>query len=95
MKQTMMMAGMAMAAVMGPMAMKMMGMMAMKALLLSKIALALSGIMVLKKLMNKNQKHEPEIIMTHSSWDRSMKHVNSAATSATAQKMAYSAQPKK
>ncbi|XP_025195708.1 uncharacterized protein LOC112594909 [Melanaphis sacchari] len=55
MKQAMMMAGMMMAGVMGPMALKIIALMAGKALLLSKIALLLSGIMVLKKLMMQQQ----------------------------------------
>ncbi|XP_025195709.1 uncharacterized protein LOC112594910 [Melanaphis sacchari] len=62
MQQAMMMAGMTAAAVMGPMALKIIALIAVKALLLSKIALVLSGIMVLKKLMQPQQGggHETE-----------------------------------
>lgn len=72
MQQVMMMAGMTAAAVMGPMAMKMMMMMAGKALLLSKIALVLSAITAIKKLFmsqkggQESESHPPE------HWGRSM-----------------------
>jgi len=55
MQQAIMMAGMTAAAVMGPMALKIIALIAVKALLISKIALVLSGIMVLKKLMQPQQ----------------------------------------
>lgn len=55
MQQAMMMAGMTAAAVMGPMALKIIALISVKALLISKIALVLSGIMVLKKLMQSQQ----------------------------------------
>uniref|UniRef100_A0A2S2Q173 Transmembrane protein n=1 Tax=Sipha flava TaxID=143950 RepID=A0A2S2Q173_9HEMI len=61
MQQAMMMAGMMAAAVMGPMALKIIMLMAGKALLLSKIALVLSGIIALKKLLQPQQSgHESE-----------------------------------
>lgn len=55
MQQAIMMAGMTAAAVMGPMALKIIALISVKALLISKIALVLSGIMVLKKLMQPQQ----------------------------------------
>lgn len=55
MQQALMMAGMMAAAVMGPMAIKMIALMAGKALLLAKIALVLSGITALKKLLQQQQ----------------------------------------
>uniref|UniRef100_A0A2S2NPA5 Uncharacterized protein n=1 Tax=Schizaphis graminum TaxID=13262 RepID=A0A2S2NPA5_SCHGA len=61
MQQAMMMAGMMAAAVMGPMAFKILALIAGKALLLSKIALVLSGIIALKKLLQPQQGgHESE-----------------------------------
>lgn len=61
MQQALMMAGMMAAAVMGPMALKIIMLMAGKALLLSKIALVLSGIIALKKLLQPQQGgHESE-----------------------------------
>lgn len=50
-----MMAGMTAAAVMGPMALKIIALISVKALLISKIALVLSGILVLKKLVQPQQ----------------------------------------
>lgn len=91
MKQAMMMAGMMAVAVMGPMAMKLIGLIAIKALVLSKIAILLSGVMILKKLMNKQQNQEPEHSVSQSGWGRSLKFDDTAATSASAQKMAFSA----
>ncbi|XP_027844277.2 uncharacterized protein LOC114125004 [Aphis gossypii] len=55
MQQAMMMAGMMAAGVMGPMALKIIALMAGKALLVSKIALVLSGIIALKKLFQPQQ----------------------------------------
>ncbi|KAF0761963.1 Uncharacterized protein FWK35_00021949 [Aphis craccivora] len=54
-QQAMMMAGMMAAGVMGPMALKIIALMAGKALLVSKIALVLSGIIALKKLFQPQQ----------------------------------------
>lgn len=69
MKQAMMMAGMMAVAVMGPMALKVIALIAVKALLISKIALVLSAITVLKKLMQKNSggshEQEHEIVSEH------------------------------
>lgn len=86
MQQAMMMAGMTAAAVMGPMALKIIALIAVKALLISKIALVLSGIMVLKKLMQPQQGggHETESSSHH--YGRSMQ-LESAA-----HHMAYSSQ---
>ncbi|KAL5236582.1 hypothetical protein ACI65C_003992 [Semiaphis heraclei] len=63
MQQAIMMAGMMAAGVMGPMAMKIIALMAGKALLLSKIALLLSGMMMLKKLSQPQQisRHDTEL----------------------------------
>ncbi|XP_060847564.1 uncharacterized protein LOC132927124 [Rhopalosiphum padi] len=55
MQQAMMMAGMMAAGVMGPMALKIIALMAGKALLISKIALLLSGLIALKKLFQPQQ----------------------------------------
>lgn len=80
----MMMAGMMAAAVMGPMAFKVIALMAGKALLLSKIALVLSGIIALKKLFQpQSGGHETETVSHH--YGRSMQLD-------AAQDMAYSAQ---
>lgn len=86
MQQAMMMAGMTAAAVMGPMALKIIALIAVKALLLSKIALVLSGIMVLKKLMQLQQGggHETESPSHH--YGRSMQ------LEGAAHHMAYSSQ---
>ncbi|XP_022164202.1 uncharacterized protein LOC111029496, partial [Myzus persicae] len=66
MQQAMMMAGMMAAAVMGPMAFKILALIAGKALLLSKIALVLSGIIALKKLLQPQQGgHESESVSHH------------------------------
>lgn len=71
MQQAMMMAGMMAAAVMGPMAFKIVALMAGKALLISKIALVLSGIVALKKLLQPQQGgHETETVSHH--YGRSM-----------------------
>lgn len=84
MQQAMMMAGMMAAAVMGPMAFKIIALMAGKALLLSKIALVLSGIIALKKLLQPQQSsHETESVSHH--WGRSL-------SLDAAQDMAYSGQ---
>lgn len=72
MQQAMMMAGMAAAAVMGPMAIKMIMMMSAKALLLSKIALLLSGIIALKKLFQPQQGGGKESESPPQHWGRSM-----------------------
>ncbi|VVC37917.1 Protein of unknown function DUF1676 [Cinara cedri] len=65
-QQAMMMAGMMAAAVMGPMAFKIVALMAGKALLISKIALVLSGIIALKKLLQPQQGgHETESVSHH------------------------------
>ncbi|XP_060856963.1 uncharacterized protein LOC132934653 [Metopolophium dirhodum] len=65
-QQAMMMAGMMAAAVMGPMAFKILALIAGKALLLSKIALVLSGIIALKKLLQPQQGgHETESVSHH------------------------------
>lgn len=93
MQQTMMMAGMTAAAVMGPMAIKIIALMAVKALLLSKIALVLSGLMVLKKIVSQSSNQDSDH-SSHSGWGRSIKLVEPTATSATAQNMAFSAQLK-
>jgi len=86
MQQAMMMAGMMAAAVMGPMALKIIALMAGKALLISKIALVLSGIIALKKLLQPQQSggggHESDSVSHH--YGRSMK--------LDAHDMAYSAQ---
>lgn len=58
MQQALMMASMAAAGVMGPMALKLIALMAGKALLLSKIALLLSGMMMLKNLFQPQQMSE-------------------------------------
>ncbi|XP_050062638.1 uncharacterized protein LOC114125013 [Aphis gossypii] len=86
MQQAMMMAGMTAAAVMGPMALKIIALIAAKALLLSKIALVLSGITVLKKLMQPQQGggHETESSSHH--YGRSMQ------LEGVAHHMAYSSQ---
>lgn len=90
MQQAMMMAGMTAAAVMGPMALKIIALISVKALLISKIALVLSGIMVLKKLMQPQQGggggggHETESQSHH--YGRSMQ------LEGAAQNMAYSGQ---
>lgn len=87
MQQAMMMAGMTAAAVMGPMALKIIALIAVKALLISKIALVLSGIMVLKKLMQSQQGgggHETESPSHH--YGRSMQ------LDGAAHYMAYSGQ---
>lgn len=55
MKKAMMMIGMMAVAVMGPLMMKMTGLLAMKALIVGKIALVLSLIMLIKKLMSQKQ----------------------------------------
>ncbi|XP_050527242.1 uncharacterized protein LOC126897572 [Daktulosphaira vitifoliae] len=86
MQQAMMMAGMMAAAIMGPMAFKMVALMAGKALLISKIALVLSGIIALKKLLQPQQGGESHESVSHH-YGRSLE-VDSAA----AQNMAYSAQ---
>lgn len=66
MQQAMMMAGMMAAAVMGPMAFKIIALMAGKALLISKIALVLSGIIALKKLLQpQHGGHETETVSHH------------------------------
>lgn len=61
------MASMVAAAVMGPMAFSVISFIAIKALLVSKIALILSGIMTIKKLMSQKQKnsHETEPMAIH------------------------------
>lgn len=83
MQQAMMMAGMMAAAVMGPMAVKVIALLAGKALVLSKIALVLSAIMAVKKLMQPQQGgHESE---SASHWGRSMHAVD-------AHNMAFSGQ---
>ncbi|XP_022166871.1 uncharacterized protein LOC111031299 [Myzus persicae] len=87
MQQAMMMAGMTAAAVMGPMALKIIALIAVKALLISKIALVLSGIMVLKKLMQPQQGgggHETESPSHH--YGRSLQ------LEGAAHQMAYSGQ---
>lgn len=70
MQQAMMMAGMTAVAVMGPMALKVIALIAVKALLISKIALLLSAITVLKKLMQSQKNsgsshHETEVVSEH------------------------------
>ncbi|XP_050426876.1 uncharacterized protein LOC126837115 [Adelges cooleyi] len=85
MQQAMMMAGMMAAAIMGPMAFKMVALMAGKALLISKIALVLSGIIALKKLLQPQQSHESESVSHH--YGRSLQLDSTAA-----HKMAFSAQ---
>lgn len=82
MQQAMMMAGMMAAAVMGPMAIKMVALMAGKALLLAKVALVLSGITALKKLLQPQQGGESE----------SSHHYGRSLQSDKAHDMAYSAQ---
>uniref|UniRef100_A0A2S2QRN0 Uncharacterized protein n=1 Tax=Sipha flava TaxID=143950 RepID=A0A2S2QRN0_9HEMI len=72
MKQAMMMAGMTAAAVMGPMALKMLMMMAGKALLLSKIALVLSGIIAIKKLLMSQKGEQEQESHPPQHWGRSM-----------------------
>lgn len=88
MQQAMMMAGMVAAGVMGPMMMSTIAMIAGKALLLSKIALVLSGITVIKKLMSQQQQggggHEAEAPPSHH-WGRNMQFNE-------AQDMAFSGQ---
>lgn len=92
MQQAMMMAGMMAAAIMGPMAFKMVALIAGKALLLSKIALVLSGIIALKKLIQPQQSHESESVSHH--YGRSMRLEKDDNASAAAQNMAYSGQQK-
>lgn len=88
MKHAMMMAGMMAAAVMGPMAMKLTSLIAIKALVVSKIALVLSGIMAIKKLMSSQQQkpssHESESSSSYGPYGRSMQF--------DAHDLAYSAQ---
>jgi len=84
------MAGMTAAAVMGPMALKIIALISVKALLISKIALVLSGIAVLKKLMQSQQGgggggHETES-SSHHHYGRSMQ------LEGAAHHMAYSGQ---
>lgn len=81
-----MMAGMTAAAVLGPMALKIIALISVKALLISKIALVLSGIMVLKKLIQPQQGggHETESSSHH--YGRSMQLEDAA------HHMAYSSQ---
>lgn len=55
MQQAMMMAVMMIAAVMGPMALKLVALLAGKALILSKIAILLTALMTLKKFMQPQQ----------------------------------------
>jgi len=88
MQQAMMMAGMTAAAVMGPMALKIIALIAVKALLISKIALVLSGFLALKKLLQSQQGggHETESPSHH--YSRSMQ-LESAP-----HHMAYSSQNK-
>lgn len=87
MHQAMVMAGMMAAAVMGPMAFKVIALMAGKALVLSKIALVLSGIIALKKLLQPpHGGHETESVSHH--YGRSLQQSEDAA----AHGMAYSGQ---
>lgn len=96
MQQAFMMAGMMLAAVMGPMAFKVIALLAGKALVLSKIALVLSAIIALKKLMHPQQNQEIEHVshVSHSGWGRNIKLDDTSDASTAAQKMAYSAQQK-
>ncbi|XP_060857591.1 uncharacterized protein LOC132935143 [Metopolophium dirhodum] len=88
-QQAIMMAGMTAAAVMGPMALKIIALISVKALLISKIALVLSGIIVLKKLIQPQQGggggHETESHQSHH-YGRSIQLEDAA------QNMAYSGQ---
>ncbi|CAI6357862.1 unnamed protein product [Macrosiphum euphorbiae] len=74
MQQALMMAGMMAAGVVGPMALKMIALMAGKALLLSKIALLLSGLMMLKKLFQPQQMsgHDTELLPSGYHYGRSI-----------------------
>jgi len=71
MHQAMMMVGMMAAAVMGPLVLKVIALMAGKALLISKIALVLSGVVALKKLFQPQSSggggggHETESVSHH------------------------------
>lgn len=85
MQQAMMMAGMTAAAVMGPMALKIIALIAGKALLISKIALLLASITALKKLLSQQGGGQEE-----HHHGRSMRLDANAA--AAAQNMAYSGQ---
>ncbi|VVC37916.1 Protein of unknown function DUF1676 [Cinara cedri] len=82
-----MMAGMTAVAVMGPMAFGFIAMLAAKALLISKIALVLSGIIALKKLLQPQQGgHETEAVQVSSS------HHYGRSMNLDAHDMAYSGQ---
>lgn len=70
MHQAMMMAGMMTAGMMGPMLLKVIALMAGKALILSKIAILLAGALMLKKMMQQGH-HEVEMIPAHVSLRRS------------------------
>lgn len=86
MQQAMMMAGMMAAAVMGPMAFKMLALIAGKALLLSKIALMLSGIIALKKLLQPQQGgHETESVSHH--YGRSLRPLEAHGMAYSGQKL--------
>ncbi|XP_060858096.1 uncharacterized protein LOC132935527 [Metopolophium dirhodum] len=83
MQQALMMAGMMAAGIMGPMALKIIALMAGKALLLSKIALLLSGLMMLKKLFQPQQMsgHNIELPSSGHHYDRNSIDANHAAYS--------------
>lgn len=85
-QQALMLAGMTVAAMMGPMALKILALIAGKALLISKIALVLSGLIALKKLVQPEQnghKISHETVSYH--------HGRNVRTDET-QDVAYSAQ---
>lgn len=69
MKKAMMMLGMMTAAVMGPMMLKMTSLIAIKALVAGKIALVLSLIMLVKKLMSQKQGGGGSSHSSSSSWE--------------------------
>lgn len=79
-----MMAGMTAAAVMGPLAFKMIALIAGKALVISKIALVLSGLIALKKLVQPQHSGDHETVSYH--------HGRNMRPQDEAQDVAYSAQ---
>lgn len=84
-QQALMMAGMTAAAVMGPLALKMIALIAGKALLISKIALVLSAVIALKKLVQPQQSG-------HESSHETVSYHHGRNIQLDAQHMAYSAQ---
>lgn len=86
MQMAMMMAGMTAVAVMGPLTFSFIALLAAKALLISKIALIMSGIVALKKLLQpQHSGHEAEAVQVSS-------HHYGRTLNLDAQDMAYSGQ---